>query len=482
MAARKRKQSKCRRRKPKVEVTPNSLEKCLEALIGLRDRMLTGFKLHGNAKWQPATVVLMAALWSWMPGNSLTNRFEDARNLLKEWSSRWILDSFFVGQSYQGFIAALNRYSAELSLAVVAEIRNDIRKTKVWRVAGMPVMAIDGTKVGVPWTKDTDRKLGRHATKKSRRRKKRKRWKKKVLSANSQAHQALRPQIMLTLVWNVGTGLPWAWKMGPVSTSEREQAQQLIATLPEGSLAVEDAGFTGYEFWQAMIQAGHHFVTRIGANVKVLKKLGWKVKIKNGGELAHLWPDAQRRQEEPPITIRLVKFQTARTTVVVATTILSRSELSDEQIADIYRMRWGIEGWFRSLKQTFERRTLLSKTAEHAQLELEWSIIGLSLMELHGIKALMDHGESPQQLSEAKAIRAVQSTVLQVDFTLEMLPTLILRLQSALIDQYDRKGTKHGRHVHRKKQTAPTGQPKIIDATPQQRLAARQLQAGKATA
>lgn len=479
MAAGKR----CRNRR--VKPTQNELSRCLRQLIGLPEKMFTERKLHGNSEWRLRPLAMMAVLWAWVPGATLGQRFQVARNLVTEWSRGWIARKFFIGKTYQGFIGALTRYTGELILAITQELRREIRNTPCWQVAGMPVFAIDGTKVGVPWTADTDRKLGKHAIQRKKRRQKRSNKQSgqtKVQSANSRAHQEVRPQIMLTLIWNVGTGLPWAWKMGPVSASEREQARELIPTLPPGSLAVEDAGFTGYYFWQSMIREGHHFVARIGSNVKVLKNLGWKVKVKNHGELAYLWPDAQRRNNEKPITIRLVRFRTARTTVVVATTILSCSQLSDEQIAEIYRLRWGIEGWFRCLKQTFGRRVLLSKTAAHAEVELQWSIVGLALIQLHGIKALIEEGLDPHKLSEAEAIRVVQSTILQIDFVPGTLKLLTCRLKAAVTDGYLRTRPKRGRYVHRKKKTQPTGQPEIVTATEEQKRDAQRLQTTKAAA
>ena len=43
--------------------------------------------------------------------------------------------------------------------------------------------------------------------------------------------------------------------------------------------------------------------------------------------------------------------------------------MSDRQIAQIYKARWGVELFFRTFKQTFGRRKLRSHRAEHAQLE-----------------------------------------------------------------------------------------------------------------
>jgi hypothetical protein len=52
----------------------------------------------------------------------------------------------------------------------------------------------------------------------------------------------------LTLLWHVGTGLPWAWETGPSDSSERAQLQEMLPKLPENSLIAADAGFVGYDF------------------------------------------------------------------------------------------------------------------------------------------------------------------------------------------------------------------------------------------
>lgn len=334
------------------------------------------------------------------------------------------------------------------------------------------MFAIDGTKVNVPWSDDNDRKLGNQTLSiqaKKRRRRRRRR------SANSQAHLDLRPQILLTLAWHLGTGLSWSWKLGAVTDSERDHARQLLEELPLGSLLVMDAGFTGYEFWRDVRKAGHQFVVRVGSNVKLLKKLGWKVQVR--GEFVSLWPHRVARRQEKPLVLRLLKFQGPKSTIFVATSVLSAHALSDRQLCEIYRQRWGIEGWFRSLKQTFGRRKMRSLIAEHALCELHWSIVGLSLIQLQGVEALVAAGESPQALSEAAAIRIVCSTVMHPDLTVSSLGTLRRRLQTAIVDSYQRSAPKAARHVHRKRKTNAPGKPNILNATKAQQQAARQLQA-----
>jgi hypothetical protein len=49
----------------------------------------------------------------------------------------------------------------------------------------------------------------------------------------------------------------------------------MVAELSPQALLVADAGLVGYEVWQALLQAGHHFVIRVGVNVRLVRQLGY---------------------------------------------------------------------------------------------------------------------------------------------------------------------------------------------------------------
>ena len=97
----------------------------------------------------------------------------------------------------------------------------------------------------------------------------------KKQAAAARHKKATSPQLWLTLLWHVGSSLPWAWRTGPSGASERDQLVAMVPELPAQALLVADAGLVGYALWQALLTAGHHFVLRVGANVRLLRQLGW---------------------------------------------------------------------------------------------------------------------------------------------------------------------------------------------------------------
>jgi hypothetical protein len=70
------------------------------------------------------------------------------------------------------------------------------------------------------------------------------------------------PQLFLTTLWHMGTGLPWDYRIGPGTASERHHLRDMLADLPAKAMVVADAGFTGYELLRAIDQLGLSFLVR----------------------------------------------------------------------------------------------------------------------------------------------------------------------------------------------------------------------------
>ena len=276
----------------------------------------------------------------------------------------------------------------------------------------------------------------------------------------------------LTLLWQVGSGLPWAWRTGPSGASERGHLEELLPALPANALITADAGFRGYAFWHALLEAGHHFVIRVGANVRLVRHLGW---ARESGQTVYLWPNQKAKQHQPPVVLRLVLVHDGKQPVYLVTD-LSKGCLSDRHVVQIYGARWGIEVFFRTFKQTFGYRKLRSRAAQTPQLELDWALLGLWSVGLLGQRELAASGQDPTRLSPAAAIRAFQGTLrdyrVRPDSSAE---TLWAHLRRAVRDDYPRRSSKTSRHYPRKKRRTPIGVPTITQATPDQITHAAEL-------
>jgi len=390
--------------------------------------------------------------WDLTPG--LVDRFESVRGVLDAmWPGRRRC-----GRSYQGFIKALVRWSPGLLRRLESHLRDCVRQTAgaSWETFGWVVMGVDGSKFALPRTLSNERAFG------------------------CSGRGGGTPHIWLTTVLHLATGLPWCWKIGKANASERDHLRAMQSLLPSNTLLVADAGYVGYDLWCGLIDSGRSILIRVGANVRLLKKLGYEVREHDG--IVYLWPDTQRKRGQPPLVLRLIRLRDPRKgkDVCLITNVLDPKKLSDQQAASIYRLRWEIELGFRTLKQTLARRKMRSAAPVQAALELRWTVISWSLLGLWAIRAIISAGGKPRQLSPAAALRAVRAAMNQPHRRPRV--NLSTMLSRATKDSYVRHTPKTARAWPHKKTEHPPRPPKIRNANRLEIQAAKTLQATRPAA
>jgi len=243
--------------------------------------------------------------------------------------------------------------------------------------------------------------------------------------------------------------------------------------LPDNALVTLDAGFVGYDFWRGLDEANVSFVARIGGNVKLLKNLGY---VRQHRDLVCVWPDQAQRKRQPPLVLRLESFCGGKEEVYLVTNVLDSNRLSRRQLIEVYAARWGVEVYYRDLKQTFARAKLRSKSADNAQLELDWSILGLWAMALYTAARQAVDGIAPERRSVADMLHAFRLPMEQHRCVAEEREDLFSLLANAVKDQYERHSSKASRGHPRKKKKHAISKPVILAATKQQQSIAQQLQ------
>jgi len=205
--------------------------------------------------------------------------------------------------------------------------------------------------------------------------------------------------------------------------------------------------------------------------VRLLRKLGY---VKQEDGVVYLWPDREAARNRPPLALRLVVARGGRHPVYLVTSVRDETVLSDEQVVEIYALRWGVELFDRHFKQTFERRKLRSHTADHAALEATWSLLGLWAMALHAEVQLTQEGVPARRMSVARILCAYRKSMREYKSRPDRGESLRELVSKALIDPYKR-ANKSSRDYPRKKHGHRIGAPEIRNATKDQIKAARQI-------
>lgn len=443
-----------------VHTEPPAHHQDLKAVL---DWLLAGVDLSGAGfrdlcTWTPQGLTSAALLWAWSGETALTERFTWARKIAVVALGLGTLPA----TTYQAFLKMLRAWTVVLAAALGAALRRRMQADLAQRflVGGYAVFGVDGSRLELPRTVSNEA----HFAPAPKRSSKPKRRPARAQAARAQAARAKKansPQMWLTTMWHVGTGLPWDWRLGPSDSSERDHLKQMIATLPAHALVTADAGFVGYEYWKALLDSGRHLLIRVGANVRLLRGLGY---VQERAGLVYLWPDREAARRQPPLVLRLVVAHGGRHPVYLVTSVLDEETLSDKQIIKIYALRWGVELFYRHFKQTFGRRKLRSHRGENATVEAIWSLLGLWSLGLHAQVELARDGIPARRVSVAGLLRAYRAAMQEYRSRPGPGESLWERLSEAVIDAYQRSN-KASRNYPRKKHAHAIGAPEIRPAT-----------------
>ena len=407
-------------------------------------------------RWCQRYLGLCALLMAWSMAGVLGDRFDEARrNLTKMFPGRRR-----PGKTYQGFVAALAKHSDALLARIAEHLRGEVRQvagTQYWEHRGFVPMGADGSKAECPKTASNEKEFGCAGKKKS------------------------TPQQFITSLLHLPTGVIWEFRLGPARSSERHHLREMLPKLPQNTLLIADAGFTGYELLSSIQDGGHSFLIRVGANVRLLLKLGYAIEERDG--IVYLWPDEVRKKnQQPPLVLRLISLCDGRNRRMhLLTNVLDESRLSEAAAKEFYTMRWGVELHYRALKQTLARRKAASAAPDNARMELAWAMMGLWLLCLMGVEAIGRAGVDVRRLSVAGALRLIRSA--------SRAPTTRLgsaglgrKLAGAIRDHYVRTTSKRARDWAHKKKPKPIGDPKARLADESEVRQAIELRARKTAA
>lgn len=408
--------------------------------------LFSQWSVREGTRWTPQRLAWVSLLMAWGEGQTLSTRFQQACDTAHELHKHWKL-----GRSYPGFAQAMVRASPEVIEGLKQRFRGQIESFphRFRDRDGFCVLAADGSRIECPRTAVNEGGLG------------------------CAGREKTGPQVFVTTLWHTGLGLPWDFRTGRGTDSERRHLDQMLDDLPENTLLLADAGFVSFDLCRWLLEKGHAFLLRVGGNVRLLTGLDYE--YERHGDIVYLWP--KKRRSLSPLKLRLIRLLPDEKghTVHLLTSIVEKKQLPDKQAKRLYQKRWGIEVFYRSFKQTLAHRRCLSRTPETCLAEAQWQMLGLWLLGLMTVRQQLPRGLDPPKWSVAKARDAVRRAAREVGRSRRGCPSVLAELSLAVQDAYTRHGPKTARNYPRKKRERRPGPPKIKPATPQEQKLAKEL-------
>jgi len=339
-----------------------------------------------SPRWKTQSLVLTLLAMTWCCGDSQAERFETARSF----TAVWLQKRRQPGTSVQGFQNALAALPMSVLRALVAGVRRCLLTMLDVADDGFVVFGCDGSSMETPRTEELERRLDPSVKK-----------------------ERGGPQVWVTALVHVRTGLLWAWRLGKGYNRERSHLQALLPTLPAHALIVADAGYNGYELACTLTAAGVSFLIRMSGKDQLYTKEQIALTKFTQGEV-YLWPKKAQRREETPLRARLLCIRAKnRRDVWLLTNVLAAERLPVRRASQYYRWRWENEGVFRTFKRTLAKVKLMSRTVRLVHREAEGALLATQILLAQGVQALgrRVHEGRPQRCSPRKALLVIRDVI-----------------------------------------------------------------------
>lgn len=219
-----------------------------------------------------------------------------------------------------------------------------------------------------------------------------------------------------------------SWK-----THEVPLARQLIGWMQPGEIIVADRGFCGWGLIALLQRKGVDVVMRLHQ----ARATGEGLVRWHRPQRTQTWPCALWRELPRELTIRLVSFKVQtpgyRTkTITLATTLLDVKAYPDSALAELYRLRWQVEGCFRDLKVTLGLDILRTQSPALIEREILLQAIAYNLVRALMLEASTTHAVPLARISFKGALTTLRQWVPLFASSLRSAP-LLRRLYGDLL-------------------------------------------------
>jgi hypothetical protein len=340
-----------------------------------------------SRRWATQHLVLGLLVMTWCCGDSQAERFETAKGFV----SVCLTKRRRPGKTVQGFQRALARLPIQVLRVIAAGVRRRLLTLLDLKCDGFIALGCDGSSMETPRVAELERHL----------------------DPPLKGHA--RPQVWVTALVHLRTGLPWAWRLGKGYNRERSHLLALLPTLPAAALVVADAGYNGFELAQAMTAASVSFLIRMSGKDRLYVERPMAATKFQEGEVL-LWTAKAQKDHVPPVRVRLIRIGGKKKgrAVWLLTNVLDSKRLSATMAGRYYRWRWENEGLFRTFKRTLAKLRLVSRSVRLLHREAEGALLATQLLLAQGVRVLGSDTRRivPQRCSPRKVLLVIRDVIL----------------------------------------------------------------------
>jgi len=198
-------------------------------------------------------------------------------------------------------------------------------------------------------------------------------------------------------VYHVGSELPAEVAIGPAREHDAKAWKKALQLARRGILYLLDRGYCDFRLWWAIERAWSYFITPLKSNL-AYEHLRWLNPRRQRDRIKdHLVRFPGMDEGDDFVVLRVVEIRQGDGTWWRYVTNVMEGQLSPEDIAEIYRLRWRIEIFFRHLKHTLNMGHWFAASEAGVQAQLYAGLIAYLLSQVVLLWASREVRRAPEQ-------------------------------------------------------------------------------------
>ena len=197
----------------------------------------------------------------------------------------------------------------------------------LWRWKGRRAFAIDGSNFHLNRGHDVDRYFRR-------------------------PERAHHPQATVSSLVNVSSGLPVDVVVGPYDASERRMLFEHLDLLEEGDVVILDRGYPCHDIIRELVRRGIDFLVRVPSSHSFRATNVFKRSSLDDAPV-FIQPAQPPGSEQVTLELRALRMRDPEGNESIYLTSLPAKRYSHAELADLYRLRWEAEEFYRHTKSDY---------------------------------------------------------------------------------------------------------------------------------
>lgn len=181
---------------------------------------------------------------------------------------------------------------------------------------------------------------------------------------------------------DAAASMPSFIAIGPAAPHDSTMARELCAGVPPGSVVVADRGYNDFSFLRWLSDSGSSFVVREKARTRARTVGAADAAGLPDGILADeriLLDGRETAVEYPGVLRRVTAIVEVGGRTAEMSFLTNNADWSPRTVAELYRARWGVETFFKELKQTLQVRDFYGENENAVKWQL-WTAMVAHLL------------------------------------------------------------------------------------------------------